>query len=61
MAEYDLIVKALSERYMNQLASFVRGVDVTVERIEDKDAVAVQRTSSLFHKFLPELRNHETC
>ena len=50
MAEYDLIVKALSERYMNQLASFVRGVDVTVERIEDKEAVAVQRTSDALYK-----------
>ena len=47
MAEYDLIIKALAERYMNQIASFVRGVEVTVEQIEDRDkeAVAVQRTS----------------
>ncbi|MDF9409491.1 Rpn family recombination-promoting nuclease/putative transposase [Pelotomaculum isophthalicicum JI] len=52
MAEYDLIIKALAERYMDKIASFVRGVPVAVEQIEDKDkeAVAVQRTSDALVK-----------
>ena len=52
MAEYDLIIKALAERYMDKIASFVRGVPVSVEQIEDKDkeAVAVQRTSDALVK-----------
>lgn len=56
MAEYDLIIKALAERYINQIASFVRGIDVTVEQVEDKDkeAVAVQRTSDALVKVREE-------
>lgn len=52
MAEYDLIIKALAERYMAQIASFVRGVAVSVEQVEakDKEAVAVQRTSDVLVK-----------
>jgi len=52
LAEYDLIIKALAERYMDQIASFVRGLPVTVEQIEDRDkeAVAVQRTSDALVK-----------
>jgi len=52
LAEYDLIVKALAERYMSQIASFIRGVEVAVEHIEDRDkeAVAVQRTSDALVK-----------
>jgi len=52
LAEYDLIIKALAERYMDKIASFVRGVPVSVEQIEDKDkeAVAVQRTSDALVK-----------
>lgn len=52
MAEYDLIIKALAERYMDQIAAFIRGVEVAVEQIEDKDkeAVAVQRTSDALVK-----------
>lgn len=52
MAEYDLIIKVLVERYMDKIASFVRGVPVAVEKIEDKDkeAVAVQRTSDALVK-----------
>jgi len=52
LAEYDLIIKALAERYMDKIASFVRGVPVTTEQIEDKDkeAVAVQRTSDALVK-----------
>ena len=47
LAEYDLIIKALADSYMEQIASFVRGVEVAVEQIEDKDkeAIAVQRAS----------------
>ena len=47
MAEYDLIIKALADSYMEQIASFVRGAEVAVEQIEDKDkeAIAVQRAS----------------
>jgi len=37
LAEYDLIIKALAERYMDKIASFVRGVPVAVEQIEYKD------------------------
>lgn len=52
MAEYDLIIKALAERYMDQIASLVRGVEVSVEQIQatDKEAVAVQRTSDVLVK-----------
>ncbi len=52
MAEYDLIIKALAERYMDKIASFIRGVEVVVEQLEkrDKEAVAVQRTSDLLVK-----------
>ena len=52
MAEYDLIIKALAERYMDKIASFIRGVEVAVEQIEDRDkeAVAVQRTSDALVK-----------
>ena len=52
MAEYDLIIKALVDRYKDQIASFVRGVAVSVEQVEDKDkeAVAVQRTSDVLLK-----------
>lgn len=52
MAEYDLIIKALVERYMGHIASFVRGVEVAVEQIQvkDKAAVAVQRTSDALVK-----------
>lgn len=41
---------------MDQIASFVRGVDVTVEQVEDKDkeAVAVQRTSDALVKVREE-------
>ena len=47
LAEYDLIIKVLADSYMEQIASFVRGVEVAVEQIEDKDkeAIAVQRAS----------------
>ncbi len=41
MAEYDLIIKALADSYMEQIASFVRGVEVAVEQIEDKDKEAI--------------------
>ncbi len=52
MAEYDLIIKALAERYMDQIAAFIRGGNVVIEQIEDKDkeAVAVQRTSDVLVK-----------
>lgn len=52
MAEYDLIIKALAGRYMDKIASFIRGVEVAVEQLEDKDkeAVAVQRTSDVLVK-----------
>jgi len=52
LAEYDLIIKALAERYMDKIASFIRGVPVAVEQIEDRDkeAVAVQRTSDALVK-----------
>ncbi len=47
MAEYDLIIKALAGSYIEQIASFVRGVEVAIDQIKDRDkeAVAVQRTS----------------
>jgi len=52
LAEYDLIIKALAERYMSHIVSFVRGIDVAVEQIRatDKEAVAVQRTSDVLVK-----------
>jgi len=52
LAEYDLIIKALAERYMGHIASFVRGIEVAVEQIQvtDKEAVAVQRTSDALVK-----------
>ena len=52
VAEYDLIIKALAERYMSHIASLVRGMEVTVEQIQstDKEAVAVQRTSDTLVK-----------
>lgn len=52
MAEYDLIIKALAGRYMDKIASFIRGVEVAVEQLEDKDkeAVAAQRTSDVLVK-----------
>jgi len=52
LAEYDLIIKALVERYMGHIASFVRGIEVAVEQIQvtDKEAVAVQRTSDALVK-----------
>ncbi|OPY61666.1 MAG: hypothetical protein A4E56_01901 [Pelotomaculum sp. PtaU1.Bin065] len=52
MAEYDLIIKAMADRYMDKIASFVRGVPVATEQIEnkDKEAVAVQRTSDILVK-----------
>ena len=52
MAEYDLIIKALAGRYMDKIASFIRGVEVAVEQLEDRDkeAVAVQRTSDVLVK-----------
>ncbi|MCL6478859.1 MAG: Rpn family recombination-promoting nuclease/putative transposase [Peptococcaceae bacterium] len=52
MAEYDLIIKALVDRFLDKIASFVRGQDVLVEQIEDRDkeAVAVQRTSDMLAK-----------
>lgn len=52
MAEYDLIIKALADRYMSHIAALVRGVEVQAERIEhaDKEAVAVKRTSDVLVK-----------
>jgi predicted transposase YdaD len=52
LAEYDLIIKALAGRYMDKIASFIRGVEVAVEQLEDKDkeALAVQRTSDVLVK-----------
>lgn len=52
MAEYDLIIKALAERYINHIVSLVRGMEVIVEQIQttDKEAVAVQRTSDVLVK-----------
>jgi len=52
LAEYDLIIKALAGRYMDKIASFIRGVEVAVEQLEDKDkeAVAAQRTSDVLVK-----------
>jgi hypothetical protein len=52
VAEYDLIIKALAERYMSPIVSLVRGREVTVEQIQatDKEAVAVQRTSDVLVK-----------
>ena len=52
MAEYDLIIKALAGRYSQQIAAFVRGIEVSVESIQDadKEAVAVQRSSDVLYK-----------
>jgi len=52
LAEYDLIIKALAERYIDQIAAFIRGADVAIEQIVDKDkeAVAVQRISDVLVK-----------
>lgn len=52
MAEYDLIIKALAGRYGQQIACFVRGIEVSVESIQDadKEAVAVQRSSDVLYK-----------
>ena len=52
MAEYDLIIKALTERYMSHIVSLVRGMEVATEQIKaaDKEAVAVQRTSDVLVK-----------
>jgi len=53
LAEYDLIIKALAERYMSHIAALVRGgIEVHAERIKpsDKEAVAVKRTSDVLYK-----------
>lgn len=52
LAEYDLIIKALAGRYMDKITSFIRGVEVAVEQLEDKDkeTVAVKRTSDVLVK-----------
>ncbi len=52
MAEYDLIIKALAGRYGQQIAAFVRGIEVSVESIQDsdKEAVAVKRSSDVLYK-----------
>ncbi len=52
MAEYDLIIKALAGRYSQQIAAFVRGIEVSVEAVRDadKEAVAVQRSSDVLYK-----------
>ncbi|WP_309294774.1 Rpn family recombination-promoting nuclease/putative transposase [Desulfotruncus alcoholivorax] len=52
LAEYDLIIKALAGRYSQQIAAFVRGIEVSVEAVRDadKEAVAVQRSSDVLYK-----------
>jgi len=52
LAEYDLIIKALAGRYGQQIAAFVRGIEVSVESIQDadKEAVAVQRSFDVLYK-----------
>ncbi len=52
MAEYDLIIKALAGRYGQQIAAFVRDIEVSVESIQDadKEAVAVQRSSDVLYR-----------
>ncbi len=47
-----MIIKALAERYIGNIVSLVRGMDVAVEQIQatDKEAVAVQRTNDVLVK-----------
>ncbi|TEB11297.1 hypothetical protein Psfp_03995 [Pelotomaculum sp. FP] len=51
MAEYDHLIKAIIQRYTQHIATLVRGMEITVEYVEeqDKEAVSLQRmTDALF-------------
>lgn len=52
MAEYDHLIKAITQRYTQHIAALVRGMEVTVEHIveQDKEAVSVQRMSDALFK-----------
>lgn len=52
MAEYDHLIKAITQRYTQHIAAFVRGMEVTVEHVveQDKEAVSIQRMSDALFK-----------
>lgn len=51
MAEYDHLIKAITQRYTQHIAAFVRGMEVAVEVVvQDKEAVSVQRISDALFK-----------
>ena len=52
MAEYDHLIKAITQRYTQHIAALVRGMEVTVEHVveQDKEAVSVQRMSDALFK-----------
>ena len=52
MAEYDHLIKAITQRYTQHIAALVRGMEVTVERVveQDKEAVSLHRLSDALFK-----------
>jgi predicted transposase YdaD len=52
VAEYDHLIKAITQRYTQHIAALVRGIEVTVEHVveQDKEAVSIQRTSDVLFK-----------
>lgn len=56
--EFDLVIKALAERYPAHLVQLVRGIPVEkVERME-KEAVAVERESDILLKVMENDYEH---
>ena len=41
MAEYDHLIKAITQRYTQHIAALVRGMEVTVEHVVEQDKEAV--------------------
>lgn len=52
MAEYDHLIKAITQRYTQHIAALIRGMEVTVERVveQDKEAISLQRMSDALFK-----------
>jgi predicted transposase YdaD len=52
VAEYDHLIKAITQRYTQHIAALVRGMEVTVEHVieQDKEAVSIQRMSDALFK-----------
>ncbi|TEB05673.1 putative transposase, YhgA-like [Pelotomaculum schinkii] len=52
MAEYDHLIKAITQRYTQHIAALVRGMEVMVEHVIelDKEAVSIQRMSDALFK-----------